>query len=728
MLALTKIPKMGGGRKKNVRFGLDSQGSMGSESEVPLRNFSSMDSSSSGMRRGWEKGSRGLFRLGQSLKFKTSAQVFDKDAVKDERWKYLDPSSPRLHKWNTFFVASCLVAVSVDPLFFFLPVVDYANECIEISKNLKVSVTVFRTTTDFIYMIHMFLRFRTAFTKPSTRVLGRGELVTDPYEIAVNYLRKDFWIDFVAVLPVPQIVIWWLIPSLHHGTQAIDTKNALRFIITFQYIPRLLRIFPLLSKMINTTGVLLETAWAGAAFNLLLYMLASHVVGACWYILSVERQDTCWRQGNLGNSAFNKRFLDCASLSNPALNASRSNWFTPPNSSSPTDCSNSGGNFNYGIYKNAIAMNITTKDIPFPEKYLYSLWTGLLSLSSLTQTLSVSTFVWEIIFTILIIIIGLLLFAFLIGNMQTYLQSLTLRLEEMRVKRRDTEQWMRHRNLTPEIVTRVRRYDQYKWVATRGVDEEDLLQSLPSDLRRDIKRQLCLELVRKVPFCEQMDGSLLDAMCERLKPALCTEGTVILREGDPVNEMFFVIRGQLESMTHNGAQSGLFNYVVLGVGDFCGDELLTWALDPKPQNHLPVSTHTVKALKEVEAFSLSADDLKFVASQFRKLHSRQLQHTFRYYSHHWRTWGASFIQAAWRRYQRRRYAEHRRKEEEDNLKMALEGVEETRGNISLGATVYSARFASNAMRGIQRLRSMRAAELTRIQNIPKPTEPDFSAD
>ena len=38
--------------------------------------------------------------------------------------------------------------------------------------------------------------------------------------------------------------------------------------------------------------------------------------------------------------------------------------------------------------------------------------------SSLTQTLSVSTFVWEIIFTILIIIIGLLLFAFLIGNMQ----------------------------------------------------------------------------------------------------------------------------------------------------------------------------------------------------------------------------------------------------------------------------------------------------------------------
>jgi cyclic nucleotide gated channel len=71
----------------------------------------------------------------------------------------------------------------------------------------------------------------------------------------------------------------------------------------------------------------------------------------------------------------------------------------------------------------------------------------------------------------------------------------------MRVKRRDTEQWMKHRQLPHELVERVRRFDQYKWVATRGVDEEVLVQSLPLDLRRDIKRHLCLDLVRRVrPF------------------------------------------------------------------------------------------------------------------------------------------------------------------------------------------------------------------------------------
>lgn len=81
---------------------------------------------------------------------------------------------------------------------------------------------------------------------------------------------------------------------------------------------------------------------------------------------------------------------------------------------------------------------------------------------------------------------------------KTYLQSSTVRLEEWRVKRRDTEEWMRHRQLPPELQERVRRFVQYKWLATRGVDEETILQSLPLDLRRQIQRHLCLALVRRV--------------------------------------------------------------------------------------------------------------------------------------------------------------------------------------------------------------------------------------
>lgn len=82
--------------------------------------------------------------------------------------------------------------------------------------------------------------------------------------------------------------------------------------------------------------------------------------------------------------------------------------------------------------------------------------------------------------------------------LQTYLQSVTIRLEEWRLKRRDTEEWMSHRQLPRELRERVRKFIQYKWLATRGVNEELILQSLPMDLRRDIQRHLCLDLVRRV--------------------------------------------------------------------------------------------------------------------------------------------------------------------------------------------------------------------------------------
>jgi cyclic nucleotide gated channel len=57
---------------------------------------------------------------------------------------------------------------------------------------------------------------------------------------------------------------------------------------------------------------------------------------------------------------------------------------------------------------------------------------------------------------------------------------------------------MNHRHLPPELQERVRRFVQYKWLATRGVDEEAILKSLPVDLRRQIQRHLCLDIVRRV--------------------------------------------------------------------------------------------------------------------------------------------------------------------------------------------------------------------------------------
>ncbi|KAJ1409227.1 RmlC-like jelly roll fold [Sesbania bispinosa] len=573
--------------------------------------------------------------------------------------------------------------------------------CIDIGITLEVTLTIIRSVVDVFYMIQILIKFRTAYVAPSSQVFGRGELVLGYSKIAVRYLRKGFWLDFIAALPLPQVLIWIVIPTLRGSTMA-NTKNVLRFFIIFQYLPRLFLIFPLSSQIVKATGVVTETAWAGAAYNLMLYMLASHILGACWYLLSIERQEACWRSVcDLEKSSCQYGFFDCHRVDDTL----RVSWFIASNITNL--CSPDADFYQFGIYADAMTSEVTSS--AFFNKYFYCLWWGLRNLSSLGQGLLTSTFVGEIMVAIVVATLGLVLFALLIGNMQTYLQSITVRLEEWRVKRTDTEQWMHHRQLPPELRESVRKYDQYKWVATRGVDEETILKGLPLDLRRDIKRHLCLELVR---------GRMLDAICERLKPALCTEGTYLVREGDPVNEMLFIIRGHLDSYTTNGGRAGFFNSCRIGPGDFCGEELLTWALDPRPSVILPSSTRTVKAISEVEAFALIAEDLKFVASQFRRLHSKQLRHKFRFYSHQWRTWAACFIQAAWRRHKKRKEAAELRARE--NL-AASEPETPTSGS---GFAMYAKpkRVGRSTRKGVNMHSGTDSGVVSSLQ---KPAEPDF---
>ncbi|KAE8708629.1 Cyclic nucleotide-gated ion channel 1 [Hibiscus syriacus] len=332
----------------------------------------------------------------------------------------------------------------------------------------------------------------------------------------------------------------------------------------------------------------------------------AQVVGVFWYLFSIEREYTCWKDACKNNTECFPRSFYCDGDSSFSVLLNQSCPIQTPNTIL----------FNFGIFLDALQSSVVESE-DFLEKFFYCFQWGLQNLSSLD------------IFAVHHYQVG--------GD-----ESETTRCRAM------------DRLLPESLREGIRRYEQYRWQEIRGVDEENLLCNLPKDLRRDIKRHLCLALLMRVPMFEKMDEKLLDAMCDRLKPVLYTEESYIVREGDPVDEMLFIMRGKLLTMTTNGRRTGFFNSEYLGAGDFCGEELLTWALDPHSSSNLPISTRTVRALTEVEAFALMVDDLKFVVSQFRRLHCKQLRHTFRFYSLQWRSWAACFIQVAWRRYNKKK--------------------------------------------------------------------------
>lgn len=148
-------------------------------------------------------GSRGqvqeAYKIGRSKVFQEENMPWYK--------KILDPGSDIVLQWNWVFIVACLVALFVDPLYFYLPSVggDGDNLCVKTDMKLRIVVTLFRTIADLFYLLHMIIKFRTAYVAPSSRVFGRGELVMDPKKIARRYLRSDFFIDLIATLPLPQV-------------------------------------------------------------------------------------------------------------------------------------------------------------------------------------------------------------------------------------------------------------------------------------------------------------------------------------------------------------------------------------------------------------------------------------------------------------------------------------------------------------------------------------------
>ncbi|KAB5531722.1 hypothetical protein DKX38_018392 [Salix brachista] len=546
--------------------------------------------------------------------------------------------------------------------------------------------------------------FRLAYVVPESRVFGAGELVDHPKKIVRHYVRGWFFIDLFVVLPLPQIIILVVFPMGQGASGANNAKNLLRLANLVQNIPKL---FPLVVGR-SPSGFQLETASANFIINLVMYMLSCHIVGSCWYLFGLQRVHHCLRDAchYTGFPDQCLKFLDCGRGKANEEYRSDPNWLKWTHNSNASKCFQMGGpptGFDYGIY--AKAVNLTGKNVI--TRYIYSLFWGFQQISTLAGNQVPSYFVWEVLFTMAIVGLGLLFFALLVGNMQTFLQSLSRRRTEMSLRQRDIELWMRqrerqldielwmsHRYLPQELRRRVLNAERYHWAVTRGVNERMLMENLPEDLQRDIRRHL-FELLKKVSIFNLMDDHVLDVVCEKLKQKLYIKGSEIFHVGGLVEKMIFIVRGKLEIINHDGT------VVHLHEGDVCGEELLAWFLEHssmskgimilkrilisisdrpflllsysiaklpivgicntfmqheheisvltidgrriKTSGQCLISSRTVRCLTNVEAFSLSAADLEEVASN-PLVH----QGAIRNRSPYWRARAATRVKVAWR--------------------------------------------------------------------------------
>lgn len=135
------------------------------------------------------------------------------------------------------------------------------------------------TMVDVAFLSDMILSFRTAY------LASDGELVTNPGDIAVRYLKGSFAIDLCSTVPVDLVVF------AVGGSRGILRSTKLLRTLRLLRLARLLR----LSSVIGgnegeLTNVLHPSLWALIKMLLMLLFIA-HIMGCMWHWLVVLRFD-----------------------------------------------------------------------------------------------------------------------------------------------------------------------------------------------------------------------------------------------------------------------------------------------------------------------------------------------------------------------------------------------------------------------------------------------------
>jgi hypothetical protein len=209
----------------------------------------------------------------------------------------------------------------------------------------------------------------------------------------------------------------------------------------------------------------------------------------------------------------------------------------------------------------------------------------------------------EYVFTMVVMLLGASLYAFLIGNIASLLSSLNAAKVNFWNRIEGINQYLRSRRVPYKLNEQVRNYYEYLWAHHRGIKKDVLLEDLPGPLRLDVLLGLTKELLEKVPLFKYGTQTLRNVLLLALKAETFAPGGLIVREGEVGKSIYFISKGRAEITSNDGKNShGTFED-----GDYFGD--LSLILNEK-------RTASVKALTYCEVFILTKSDFDSIKSEY----------------------------------------------------------------------------------------------------------------
>ncbi|XP_076857257.1 cyclic nucleotide-gated channel alpha-4 [Brachyhypopomus gauderio] len=242
------------------------------------------------------------------------------------------------------------------------------------------------------------------------------------------------------------------------------------------------------------------------------------------------------------------------------------------------------------------------------RQYFYSFWFSTLILTTVGDTPQPCR-EEEYLFMIADLLIAVLVFASVVGNVGNVITNLRTRDNVFFPNHELVKGYLRSHRVNKELQDRVNSWYQHLHINKKITRENEILQQLPVTLQTAIAVSVHLPTLSKVTIFQNCESSLLEELVLKLTPQVYSPGEYVCRKGDVGHEMYIIKEGKLAVV----ADDGVTQFAVLCDGNFFGEISILNIKGNKSGNR---RTANIRSIGHSDLFSLSKEDLTDTLSEF----------------------------------------------------------------------------------------------------------------